>query len=87
MSSRNLTLSTGICLPDVCSFDDTTRVAAIVLNERGMALESVSCESIHLIRFRTRIVAVVIFATLLLTVVLSTIYELYMKRQRRELEI
>lgn len=81
----NLSLSTGICIPDTCSIDDAKDLANIILSERGMKLISISCESVHRIRFRIIIIAVVIFGILSLTVALCTIYELYMKREQRVL--
>lgn len=82
--SRNLSLSTGICLPSPCSIKDAREIAIYVLSKASLNVTSVMCEVNSPISFRIRIVAIVIFSMLLLTVIACTIYELYMNHEESE---
>lgn len=76
--SRDLSLSTGICVPKSCSTRDVREITAYIYSLASLNVTSVHCETKHPITFRVRIIAIVIFSTLLLAVILSTIYELHM---------
>lgn len=83
-NSRTLWLESGICVPDSCSIEDTKEIAVYVLSKSRLSVVSTSCGSNYPIPFRIIIVAIVIFATLLLAVILATIYELHMNNQQSE---
>lgn len=75
--SKDLWITTGICVPDSCSTEDVFELAIYVSAKSSLNVTSVSCESNHPISFKIRSVAIVIFAALLLTVICCTMYELY----------
>ncbi|CRL06390.1 CLUMA_CG019121, isoform A [Clunio marinus] len=76
--SQNLYLTTGICLPKSCTKKDVDEIANIVFSNANLNVTSVSCESKPYLRFSNRLLAVFIFIGLLITVIASTVYELFM---------
>lgn len=75
--SKELSITTGICVPDTCSTDDVLELAIYVSAKSSLNVTSVSCEPNRSFSFKIRSVAIVIFAALLLTVILCTMYEIY----------
>jgi hypothetical protein len=78
-------MSSGICLPAACSVKDVEEIAIYILSELNLKITSVRCKSDDVLGFHTRFIAVLIFSLLLLTVISSTIYELYMNHRKSEL--
>lgn len=85
--TAGLSFTTGICVPSYCSVKDVKEIAYLAFSQAKFNITSVTCDFDQPISFHIKIVAIVIFATLLLTVISSTIYELYMQHKESRLAI
>lgn len=75
----NLTLTSGMCLPNSCNNNDAQIIAEMIFTKFNLNVTSTESRSDKdALPFRVRIMAVVIFGGLLLTVLSSTAYELVM---------
>lgn len=75
----DLTLTSGMCLPKSCNNNDGQIISKEIFSKFKFNVTSMESRSDKdKLQFRVRIMAVVIFSCLLLTVILSTLYELAM---------
>lgn len=73
-----------MCFPDTCSTKDVEKIVIHVMSQGDLNVTSTTCTSTNPIKLNIRILAVVIFAILLIIVAASTIYELNMKHEESE---
>jgi hypothetical protein len=77
--NEHLTLTSGMCLPNSCNNNDGQIISKAIFSKFNFNVTSTESRSDKdTIQFRVRIMAVVIFSFLLLTVILSTFYEIAM---------
>lgn len=73
-----------MCFPSTCSAQDVEEIANHVMSNGELNVTSATCTSTDPISFNIRIIAVAIFAILILVVLVSTAYDLNMKIEESE---